>query len=120
METNNKFRKLMLDGYTKDEIRDIAEHGCSGGVTGMTYYEETTAIYDKYKHCIWEILGDRADELGETVIAMIAQTLTAKEICNCQTFNNYCVWFAAEIVAYEYQLEDDIVIDVVSEAGEAS
>ena len=30
-------------------ISDIATHGCSGGVSGLTYYTETIAFYDKQK-----------------------------------------------------------------------
>ena len=36
----------------KDEsflISDIAKHGCSGGVPGLTYYNETAAFYDAHE-----------------------------------------------------------------------
>ena len=31
----------------KEELKDIATHGCEGGFTGLIYYHETSFLYDK-------------------------------------------------------------------------
>ena len=31
----------------KEELKDIATHGCEGGLTGLIYYHETSFLYDK-------------------------------------------------------------------------
>jgi hypothetical protein len=43
----------------KDEsflISDIAKHGCSGGVPGLTYYNETAAFYDDHEDEVWQVI----------------------------------------------------------------
>ena len=86
----------------KDEsflISDIAKHGCSGGVPGLTYYSETTAFYDAHEDEVWQELTDAADAAG------IANGLMLYNICknptSLRTLKNDLVWFAVEVCAQQ-------------------
>ena len=34
------------ENFDKEDIRTLAEHGASGGVSGLIHYNETSALYD--------------------------------------------------------------------------
>ena len=96
--------KECLVEYEKQElglISDIAKHGCAGGVSGLTYYSETTAFYDAHETEIWTILSDEADAAG------ILNGLMLYNICknpdDLTTLKNDLVWFAVEVAAKELQ-----------------
>ena len=59
--------KECLVEYEKQDIgliNDIAKHGCSGGVAGITYYTETTSFHDHHQEEIWQLVRDHSDEAG--------------------------------------------------------
>ena len=59
--------KECLAEYQKQDIgliADIAKHGCSGGVAGITYYSETIAFHDHHQEEIWQLVQDHADAAG--------------------------------------------------------
>ena len=94
--------KECLAEYEKQElglISDIAKHGCSGGVPGIIYYDETTAFYDEHEDEIWQELSDAADAAG------IANGLMLYNICknptSLRTLKNDLVWFAVEFCAQQ-------------------
>ena len=80
----------------KSEIRDIASNGCSGGVSGVIYYRETTAMYDKHSEEIWELLNNAAESQGISIMALIAQFNGGGDVGNDAQFKNLLVWFAVE------------------------
>lgn len=41
-----------------DEIKDVANYGCAGGVSGFIYYTETTQFFDEYEDEIYDYLND--------------------------------------------------------------
>ena len=53
-------------------ISDIATYGCSGGVSGLTYYTETIAFYDKHKKEIWDMLYDMSEDQGFSIPFLIS------------------------------------------------
>ena len=83
----------MADTYSVEELADIATHGCEGGVSGMIYYEETTAIYNEYADDLHAIVGEWKDETG-----MLPMYIT-DNLDNGRMFRNSMVWFAAELIA---------------------
>ena len=96
--------KECLAEYEKQElglISDIAKHGCAGGVSGLTYYNETSAFYDAHETEIWTILSDEADAAG------ILNGLMLYNICknpdSLKILKNDLVWFAVEVAAKELQ-----------------
>jgi len=41
-----------------DEIKDVANYGCSGGVSGFIYYSENEKFFDEYEDEIYDYLND--------------------------------------------------------------
>jgi hypothetical protein len=48
-----------------DEIKDVALHGCEGGVNGFIYYHETEKFFDKYEDEIYAYLNDCGYEMKD-------------------------------------------------------
>ena len=91
----NNFYQWMKETYTEEELRDICQYGCVNGVSGLIYYSETVAIYDKHRDELHQKLGEWIDEIGETPTFII-------EHLDCfHTFANAMVWFVAEQYANE-------------------
>lgn len=62
MNSNSAVQSI-LDTYDKEDLINIAEHGCvSGCASSHIYYTETSAFYDKYEEevndYLREIFGD--------------------------------------------------------------
>ena len=56
-----------LRAYEEQElglVSDIAKHGCSGGVAGIIYYDETSAFHTRHENEIWDMLAEHADQHG--------------------------------------------------------
>lgn len=92
----NKFQQWMQDNYSHNELADIANHGCQGGVSGMIYYRETEKIYTEFSDDLHALLAEYKDETGE-LPAKVLEALTE----SVTSFQNIMVWFAAEWVAHE-------------------
>ena len=107
--------KECLAEYEKQElglISDIAKHGCAGGVSGLTYYNETTSFYNQHETEIWTIISDAADAAG------IANGLQIYNICknpdSLTILKNDLVWFAVEVAAQQLvnNLEEELLAPV--------
>jgi len=82
-----------------DYIREVAEHGCSGGsCSGLIYYSDTHAFYNEYASEIDDILQDIKDQTGESILA------TAETHGDLR---NYLAWLAYEYTAQEIMRELD-------------
>jgi hypothetical protein len=90
------FRKYIAGEYSHNELADIANHGCQGGVRGLIYYNETKALYGEFAGDIHSIMGEYCDETGEQWPEYIA-----KNLFDFQQFTNAAVWFAVEWIAHE-------------------
>ena len=102
----NDFTQWMQDNYSQDELADISNHGCTGGVGGMVYYSETEALYKRFATELHEILEDYREQVGEY------PDYVTKELGHFQSFSNCMVWFCAEYIAREltdgiYETERD-------------
>jgi hypothetical protein len=71
-----------------DEISDIADHGCSGGINGFIYYEEIREFFFKYEDEIQAFLADHDFKLADFIQTM-GDTI--------QTLIVTMVWAAVEI-----------------------
>ena len=94
---------------------DITNHGVGGGFHGWIYYAETVPFAKRNKGQILALASTLADDLGESMLAMIAgfnclkttPEVIAEAIYNprsseqTQVFNALA-WFAAEEVARSY------------------
>ena len=91
----NTFTQWLQDNYSHNELADIANHGCTGGVSGMIYYKETENLYAEHQQALHEILQDYKDNFGAW-----PQYVT-DDLGDCVRFANAMVWFCAEYVAQE-------------------
>tara|TARA_A100001391_G_scaffold172015_1_gene133486 strand:- start:473 stop:871 length:399 start_codon:yes stop_codon:yes gene_type:complete len=105
--TNETISGYLAKGQIEDRflIKDIATHGCSGGVSGLTYYTETIAFYDKHKKEIWDMLYDMSEDTGFSIPFLISDFCGARNVSDEDTFKNLLVWWAVEQKARE--LEQD-------------
>jgi hypothetical protein len=89
--------------YDIEDIRTMAEHGCSGGISGMIYYTETSEIYEQYADELHDLVSRLAEEFG-AFPAYIAENIDTPA-----TFKNAMVWLCAELVAQELSTEEESV-----------
>ena len=96
-QTNNSFAAWMLATYEHNELADICNHGCASGcASGMIYYSETSALFDKYRDDLFEMMSEYQERTG------YSENLPAYVLTNSgtfATFANSVVWFCAELVA---------------------
>jgi len=97
--------RAWFDANLKESAHDLAEYGAAGGFPGITYYIDTTKLYDKFQDELWEILVDDAEQFGaKNVFEFVAGFGGAKDVGSNDQFKNLVVWYAAEKLARE--LED--------------
>jgi hypothetical protein len=95
----NTFKNWLLENL-KEELTDIATHGCEGGFTGLIYYHETSLLYDTYQNEIWEMLCEDAESFCDgNVPSFISSLNGSKNVSDEITFKNLLVWYAAERLA---------------------
>jgi len=94
--------KECLVEYEKQDIgliKDIAQHGCSGGVSGIIYYSETSAFHDQHQEEIWQMLGDQADDNGLKNGEFLQHV--SSDPGSLTNLKNDLVWWAVEVRAQE-------------------
>lgn len=91
----NQFKQWMIDNYEHNQLADIANHGCCGGVNGMIYYTETAALYKRFSDELHSIIEEYRDATGEN------PRYVTDELGDFVRFANAVVWFAAEWIAHE-------------------
>ena len=95
------FESWMRHNFTKDEMKDIAEHGASCGFPGLTYYSDTVSLHDTFEDDIWDALYEECENMGSNnVMELIASFGGAKDVGSIDQFKNLLVWFMAERIAY--------------------
>ena len=80
-------------------IQDISKHGCSGGVCGIIYYNETVRFHDEHEKEIWDLLYEYAEEEGLKLMDKVAQV--SKDAGSLTQLKNQLVWWAVEVRAHE-------------------
>ena len=84
-----------------DEIRDVANYGCSAGVSGFIYYHETEKFFDEYEDEIYDYLNDM--DLSLATFVDSDSTITQLK---CQAV--WAVvegWCQAQLMAHELEQE---------------
>jgi len=71
-----------------DEIRDVAHHGCSGGVSGFIYSSELFEFYNEHENDIESIL--------EQLDVPLTQLVKDPEYWTMQELRESAVWFVVE------------------------
>ena len=80
-------------------VSDISNHGCSGGVCGIIYYNETVRFHDEHEKEIWDLLYEYAEEEGLKLVDKVAQV--SKDVGSLTQLKNALVWWAVEVRAHE-------------------
>lgn len=74
-----------------DEIKDVARHGCSGGVSGFIYNKDTNQFFNDHEDSIEDVCYDI---LGDDWISEIARLGKCMDI---MTLKTTAVWFVVEL-----------------------
>lgn len=91
----NAFKQWLIENYEHNELADMANHGCSGGVCGMIYYTETEALYKRFAEELHQVIAEYHDATG------LQPSYITEELGDYTRFANSMVWFAAEWIANE-------------------
>ena len=73
-----------------DEIKDVADHGCSAGVSGFIYHTECAEFFDQHEDSVEDVCYDM---LGDDWIVQLSQYNKIASILELKT---YAVWFVVE------------------------
>lgn len=89
--------------FTLDELRDICNHGMSGGVSGFIYSSELRDLWDKHEDTIMDWLDGYCDDaFGQSAMSYIAEQLTFDDnFWTMQQLIEYAIWMYVELRADE-------------------
>ena len=76
-----------------DEIKDVAEYGCSGGVSGFIYSTEIAEFFDKYE----DEIETELDTLGFTYSDLV----DTDEFWTMQELKEKAVWCIVEMYCHQ-------------------
>lgn len=96
-------------------FEDILDNGCVAGWPYLTYYHDTTKLYNEYEDDIWELVNEGADQHGKTAMQFIAGW-SQSDMCSGPAFMNNLVWFAVEEICHQLGHEKDVAAGLVKEA----
>jgi len=92
--------KEWVEEQLKDEVfllEDIVNHGCSGGVSGLIYYNETTKFHDEYENEIWDMLEEDKNNFGHKhILETISSFNGAKNVGSLTQLKNLLAWYVVE------------------------
>ena len=89
-----------------DEIRDVANHGCSGGVSGFIYHQECNKFFDTHEDSVEDVCYDM---LGKDWMVTLTKQADIASILELKT---QAVWFVVE--AYCQQVMQNIENNVAA------
>ena len=82
-------------------IKDISQHGCSGGFAGIIYYTDTVKFHDDHEKEIWDMLYEAAQDEGRELMTFIGSISIMKDVGSFTQLKNALVWWAVEVRAHE-------------------
>ena len=89
-----------------DEIKDVANYGCGGGVSGFIYYYETRKFFDEYEE---EIEYELNEIYGDDFFNEIASLPSVTDITQ---YKNYCVWVIVENYCFRRLEAEEAALEV--------
>lgn len=102
MTTTQPTFKAWMKANLSDYLEDIANYGADAGFPHMTYYADTSEIYDAFSNEIWEQLNNDVEELGYKNVFDMMQHWNRVDMSHSDaSLKCLLVWYMAERVAYE-------------------
>ena len=100
--TNRLFDALEQRFDDIEEVKDVARHGCSGGVNGFIYTYETREFFLKYEDEIEELMFEHEVTYPNLLDCMDQNSISS--------YMNAAVWYAVEHWAQDkvYTLENEL------------
>jgi hypothetical protein len=100
--SQDTFKNYIIQNYSQEELKEIAEHGCqSGCASGLIYYSDTVDFYNRFSDELHEVIADDCDNFGE-----VPQYITNALKEGATQFKNSVVWYVAE--SYALQLVNEL------------
>ena len=94
MTTKTTAREEVLSTYDKEQLQEIAQHGCqSGCASSHIYYHETESFFDLHQD---EIESFFLDIYGDEYLEQFA-----KDVATMQGLKNNLTWAFIEAIAQE-------------------
>lgn len=98
---SNTFKQWLFNQYDRQELQDIAEHGCASTAPGgMIYYTETADLYNRFEQELHDVVWQYREETG------IVPEYIVQYLGDLTGFKNAMVWFVAELYAQEMTSEE--------------
>ena len=90
---------ILGEEYCVDTLQDIANHGCSGGVSGLIYTRDILDKFEAYEDKIMAYLDEfAAGCYGKTAIQMLSDDENVEDL---DQLKSKAVWMYVELVAYD-------------------
>ncbi len=87
--------KEIMATYDKDQLKEIADHGCQSGVCSQhIYYGDTISFFEKYED---EILDYIESSYGTEFLVDLFKDADA----DLTTYKNNVTWCLIEMIAFE-------------------
>lgn len=91
------FKDWLREELGPEYMKGLAEHGASAGFPGLTYYQDTVALFEEYEEELWAELDQMADSFGYDSVPELIGTFNGAAHANDPTrFKNLVVWAVAE------------------------
>lgn len=101
-------KEYILENYTLEVIKDIAEMGCStGACNDLIYYSDTEKFHDEHEQEIWDLLYEDSESQGCTIMELIVSFNGQKNVGTMQQFKNLLSWYAAETICNQIINENE-------------
>jgi len=105
-QEKGSFGEWMAKTFSKDEMKDITNHGADCGYHHLTYYSDVVKLHDKFEDEIWDKLYEDAENQGMSILEFVASFNGGKDVGSLSQLKNLLVWYMAEEIARELSEED--------------
>ena len=100
MRRGPSFENWMKRHFTRQELREIAEHGADAGWPHITYTTDCVKVFDRYADEIWGWIVEDAEDSGKkNAAAFLAGVGRADMLDDWDRFKNLLLWYAVERTA---------------------
>src|SRR6056300_2059503 len=98
-------KKFLIEGEKADlfSIKEVAEHGCSGGlIPSLIHYVDTVKFYEEHEKEIWEQLYQESNDMGSgCILKHISRFNGAMDVGSMTQLKNLLAWWACEQAAHD-------------------